>query len=195
MTLLRERLPDPKTFYEAELRCQLTRPNSRGWAKGRCPKHKSKSGKSLSVNLRSGAFHCWGDGCDFAGGDLIDYVMQRDGICFVPACKKLGVWTVVTAAEQVQLDREQQQRKEEQERAEDLREKVRRERMDLREEIHSTVRILEAAAARLDQLHADGTDESAQGEQLWALLQAGCLDLRQSETDYLKLSGLEETFL
>jgi prepilin-type N-terminal cleavage/methylation domain-containing protein len=50
-------LPPARSFYECELG-KLTRANGKGWAQGRCPLHESKSGKSFSVNLDSGGFHC-----------------------------------------------------------------------------------------------------------------------------------------
>lgn len=78
-----------KGFYELELG-RLTRPNSKGWALGRCPFHYSKSGKSFSVNINSGGFHCFG--CDAKGGDIIAFVRKREGCSFQKACELLGCW-------------------------------------------------------------------------------------------------------
>jgi len=55
----KSQLPPARSFYEAELGA-LSRENGRGWCVGRCPFHESKSGKSFSVNLRSGGFFCFG---------------------------------------------------------------------------------------------------------------------------------------
>src|ERR1700693_6444909 len=67
-----DRLPPPALFYPPELG-KLSRRNGRGWAVSRCPFHASKSGRSFSVNLETGGFHCWG--CDARGGDIIDFVL------------------------------------------------------------------------------------------------------------------------
>jgi hypothetical protein len=82
-------LPPTRDFYESELG-KLTGPNGKGWALGNCPSHKSKSGKSFSVNVDSGAFHCWG--CDARGSDIIDFIRLRDGLSFKEACRQLGCW-------------------------------------------------------------------------------------------------------
>jgi len=84
-----ELLPPARSFYEGELG-KLSRPNSKGWAMANCPFHQSKSGKSLSVNVNSGGFHCFG--CDSKGGSIISFVMLRDSCHFKAACKQLGAW-------------------------------------------------------------------------------------------------------
>jgi DNA primase len=71
-------LPPAKTFFEREIG-RLTRPTAKGWALGRCPFHPSKSGKSLSVNIRTGAWCCFGCG---AKGDLISFVRKRYSLSF-----------------------------------------------------------------------------------------------------------------
>jgi CHC2 zinc finger len=81
----RELLPDPTLFWEREIG-RLTRPNRKGWALGRCPLHKSKSGRSFAVNL-TGGWTCFA-GC--GKGDQIAFVMRRHGIDFNGAVKYLG---------------------------------------------------------------------------------------------------------
>jgi len=55
----RDLLPPARSFYERELG-KLSRP-SRGWVRGRCPFHDSRSGLSFSVNLDGGGgFYCFG---------------------------------------------------------------------------------------------------------------------------------------
>jgi hypothetical protein len=88
MPLRNDLLPPPRAFFEKAIG-QLTRPNRKDWALGNCPFHKSKSRRSLSVNLASGFFHCFG--CD-ARGDLVKFVMRRDSLNFKAACKRLGAW-------------------------------------------------------------------------------------------------------
>jgi CHC2 zinc finger len=85
----KDRLPPARSFYEFELG-KLIRPNKKGWAQTRCPFHESKSGKSFSVNLESGGFHCFG--CDAKGGDVIAFIRLRDGLSFREACERLGAW-------------------------------------------------------------------------------------------------------
>ena len=81
-------LPPARQFYETELGT-LSRENSRGWCVGRCPFHESKSGKSFSVNLRSGGFFCFG--CDAKGGDPLDFVRLRHNFTFPAAKRHLGI--------------------------------------------------------------------------------------------------------
>jgi len=85
----KELSPQPETFYQDVLG-KLSRPNHKGWVTCRCPFHKSKSGKSFSVNLESGGFHCFG--CDAKGGDIIAFVMLRVHCDFKTAAKQLGAW-------------------------------------------------------------------------------------------------------
>lgn len=84
----KSQLPAARSFYEAELGA-LGRENNRGWCMGRCPFHESKSGKSFSVNLRSGGFFCFG--CDAKGGDPLDFVRLRHNFSFRDAKRHLGI--------------------------------------------------------------------------------------------------------
>ena len=84
----RELLPPARTYYESVIG-KLSRPNSKGWALGRCPFHESKSGKSLSVNLNTGAFCCFG--CDVRG-DMVSFAMRLNHCGFMNAVQKLGAW-------------------------------------------------------------------------------------------------------
>jgi DNA primase len=54
---------------------------------GLCPFHADKT-PSLSVNEDKGLFHCFGCG---ASGDVIDFVMQLDGLTFRDAAESLGI--------------------------------------------------------------------------------------------------------
>jgi len=59
-----------------------------GWEdKGLCPFHEEKTA-SFSVNEEKGVFYC--HGCQ-AGGDVIDFIMQLDGVSFREAAKSLGI--------------------------------------------------------------------------------------------------------
>lgn len=85
MTIDRPRLPSAKRFYELQF-SRLSRPNRTGWCAADCPFHRSKSHKSFSVNVVTGAFHC------FAKGDLIKFVMLLGHLDFKNACELLGAW-------------------------------------------------------------------------------------------------------
>src|SRR5437016_11549 len=101
-------LPSARDFYQREGLIP-ERPNGSGWArcKGNPPCHKSKSGRSFSVNLNHGGFFCHGCG---RKGDLIAFVRLRDGCSFVDACKTLGAWRTVTPADRMAIVRRRQQR-------------------------------------------------------------------------------------
>jgi CHC2-type zinc finger protein len=103
----RAALPPGRTFYEAELG-RLSRP-SRGWARGNCPFHQSKSKLSFSVHLESGAFYCFG--CGVKGADVVSFVRLRDRCDFKAACQTLGAWRGdISPAETQRLRRIQQER-------------------------------------------------------------------------------------
>lgn len=81
----RERLPDPVQFFEAE----GLRLAGRGkWRTTRCDFHSGSD--SLRVNAETGAFVCMN--CGAKGGDVLAFAMQRDGLDFVTAAKRLGAW-------------------------------------------------------------------------------------------------------
>ena len=62
------------------------RPVGKGRFSARCPFHDDRV-PSLLVDERDGHFHCFG--CQ-AHGDVIDFVMRREGIGFVEACQRLS---------------------------------------------------------------------------------------------------------
>ena len=68
-------LPPARSFSEREIG-QLTREDRGGWARGRCPFHESKSGKSFAVHLADGGWYCFG--CSHSGGDVMSFLMKRD---------------------------------------------------------------------------------------------------------------------
>lgn len=81
----RSRLPDPLTFYQGE-GLQIT---GRGaWRRANCIFCESRD--NFNLHVESGGFHCWS--CPARGGDVVAYVMARDGCDFVTAAKALGAW-------------------------------------------------------------------------------------------------------
>jgi hypothetical protein len=106
---LRERLPDPVQFFEAE-GVPLT--GSGRWKTGPCHFHDGSD--SLRVNTQSGGWRCMS--CDAKGGDVLAYAMQRHGLEFVQGARMLGAYvddgkphrgpacaTTLTARESMQL--------------------------------------------------------------------------------------------
>lgn len=171
-------LPPPGPFYQTELG-NLTRPDRHGWAKGRCPWHQSKSGRSFSVNVNSGSFRCWG--CDVHGGDLISFIRMRDHCDFKRACITLGIWREhVTPEDRRHLD--EQKRERDRRRAEA--ERQRRERFVLRDDIHADQCLVNQLSERLRQSQDDET--------LWACLELAVQCRELSEREYSRAIGLED---
>ena len=83
----RDRLPDPEDYYTAELGAL----QGRGvWRDALCPFHPDTR-PSLRVHVQTGAFRCMV--CGAAGGDVLDFQMQRYGQTFTAAAKALGAMT------------------------------------------------------------------------------------------------------
>jgi CHC2 zinc finger len=86
-----DRLQDARSFYGNQ-GVKLGQPNSKGWAicyGDICPSHRSTSRRSFSVNVIHGGWKCFGCG---ATGDMLKFVMLRDGLSFKEACQQLGAW-------------------------------------------------------------------------------------------------------
>ncbi|MBI4499117.1 MAG: hypothetical protein HY689_14605, partial [Chloroflexi bacterium] len=80
---LKRTYPLAALLVEAGVRLRRT---AEGRLIGRCPFHPDGS-PSLMVDERDQHFHCFGCG---AHGDVITYVMRRDGVRFAEACSRLG---------------------------------------------------------------------------------------------------------
>lgn len=79
-------LPEPESYYCATEGLQFR--EKRGtWRTTECPWH---GGQSLRINLASGAYACMG--CGERGGDVIAFAMNRHGLTFVEAARRLGCW-------------------------------------------------------------------------------------------------------
>ena len=180
----RDLIPPAGPFYERELG-KLTRADRKGWALGNCPFHRSKSRRSFTVNVTTGGFHCFG--CGVHGGDLISFIRARDRCSFTDACKTLGIWRHVTPAERTALVQREQER--EWNRQKEVQRKTieRRERLKLRDELHTAVQLY----AHVDgELHALGPD----AEEQWAVLPSLLEDLRMSESAYCRAARLENPY-
>lgn len=77
----------PQRFYSEELNGFHTR-KKEGWVDaGLCPFHDDKHSGSFFVNLDSGGFNCFS--CGRKGGDVIDFVRERNNVTFPEALKML----------------------------------------------------------------------------------------------------------
>ena len=83
----------PVAFYRYELPHMPT-PKRGGWVDGGlCPFHSDKKIGSFKVNLASGAFKC--HSCGIGGGDVIDFLRERDGYGFSDAIATLqNTWGI-----------------------------------------------------------------------------------------------------
>ena len=86
MPLTRERLPEPRAYYESQ---DLVLLGKGTWRTTRCAFHGGSD--SMRVNVRTGAFVCMA-GCGARGGDVLAYHMAARGLGFVEAAKDLGAW-------------------------------------------------------------------------------------------------------
>lgn len=81
---IREKLPDPLTFYQD--RGLILQPGKK-WRSTSCEFHNSKS--TMRINMNSGGFTCMGQ-CGAKGGSVLDYYMAINGVDFYTAAKALG---------------------------------------------------------------------------------------------------------
>lgn len=86
MTFERDRLPDPRSYYEAQ---GLVLSKGKKWVTTACQFHQGSD--SMRINLQSGAFVCMA-GCGARGGDVLAYHMAIHGLEFIEAAKDLGAW-------------------------------------------------------------------------------------------------------
>lgn len=170
----KELLPPAAQFYASELG-KLGRP-SRGWARGNCPFHESKSGISFAVNLDSGGFYCFG--CGAKGGDVISFLMLRESISFRRACEILGAWTDGTGECGRTLERARYDR------IATIQERIateeKRLRMELRAFLHSIDAIERDFSSRLQ--------AERESETCWEILSSLVDEKRRTESAYYLLS-------
>jgi hypothetical protein len=84
----RDALPSPIDYYRVYFSHLPTQTN-REWINVACCFHDDKN-PSLSLNLKSGGFYCFG--CGAKGGDIVAFHMQHYGIPFVEAITFFGAW-------------------------------------------------------------------------------------------------------
>lgn len=179
----RDRLPAPQSFYQAEIG-KLSRPNSKQWAQARCPFHPSQSGTSFSVNLRTGAFVCFG--CGVKGGDITAFLMKRDQIDFVTAAKKLGAWRdgALSEHERYEIDRAAHRRERVRQAAAELAEQEHNLRMEYRDWVHRLEQMIGVMRGRLQSTSPESDDYQDAGRVLRLALD----ELREALAAYYLLS-------
>lgn len=80
---------DPTTFYRAELPTMKAPPgHARRANGGLCPFHADTRPNSFFLNLDTGGFVCFS--CGAKGGDVIAFLMARDGYTFRQALEFLA---------------------------------------------------------------------------------------------------------
>lgn len=85
MSLDRERLPDPVSYYESE---GLTLEGRGLWRTTQCAFH---GGSHMRIQTQSGGFVCM-SGCGAKGGDILAYHRAIHNMDFVTAAIDLGAW-------------------------------------------------------------------------------------------------------
>jgi DNA primase len=195
MNFDRSLLPPAKAFYESEIG-QLSRPDRRGWARGRCPFHQSKSGKSLSVHLSDGGWHC--HGCGIGGGDVLAFVMKRDRVTFKRAAARLGAWKSegLSESERRRIEREKLDRDKKRIEREKLEAANKIDRIAARDLLHVLEKLQRQTSEELSALEKQSPEaETKEKDFLFGDLCLLCDRIREAEQTYMKLSGLwqEET--
>lgn len=172
----RELLPPARSFYENELG-KMGR-TSRGWCKALCPFHPDHH-PSLSINIDSGAFHCFA--CGEHGGDILDFLQKRDGLSFKEAAQRLGAWQGATETFEERHERTERetQRKRICVAADRLEFAERELRFRIRSELHSLERVQYAILCRLDALNRGAQENPAEAEICWNSLSLLIDDIRE----------------
>lgn len=187
----RSLLPSPRTFYAREFG-GLPRENSQGWVSVPCCFHSSgqkrgRPSKSLRVNTRQGHFICLS--CGTKGGDPIAFIMQRDRLDFKRAAQTLGCWKDggLSPEDRARIEHDRRSREQEWARIEGLEAERRRERIAVRDTLHSLEKLQRQCSHDLSRL-PDGSPEK---ETAWEVLAKLCEPIRELDISYRELSGLD----
>jgi hypothetical protein len=178
----RSKVPPPEVFFRTNVKKFRARGRK---ATGLCSFHEDHR-PSLSMDLDRGLFHCFACG---ASGDIVTFVMRRDGVDFKTAAQSLGAWNdgELSRATRRELDRTKQRRERIAQEAVDLAEREHCLRLDYRKKIHAFERVVREMRSRLQELkpdHIDTQDYQTSGAVLSAALDA----LREALTGYFILA-------
>jgi hypothetical protein len=174
-------LPPARVFYENALG-KLSKP-SRGWARGNCPFHDSKSKTSFSVNLDSGGFFC--HGCQASGGDIVSFVQKRDGLSFRDACEALGCWDGALRVDMIVVRKAEAERERMEQERQAEKDREHQERIRARDWLHCCDCIYRESSARLTELR-----QGDEAEIHWSILALVTDEIREAETAYLQKADL-----
>jgi hypothetical protein len=182
-----ELLPSPSAFYPRELR-NIGRRSPKGWVRALCPFHPDTHA-SFEVNLQTGGFYCFS--CGEKGGDLIDFLRKRDGVCFKTAAQLLGAWDksqVITACQV----RELQRRGEDRRYAHEARiAEERGKRLKAREWLHFLEHLYDQDSERLSQLRRGSPGQfPGEEEACWEFMSEMLPAIRRAETNYRRIAEL-----
>lgn len=114
---------------------------------------------------------------------------RRDSCSFVDACKTLGCWGNITAGERTELTCRQQKRDWNRQREAAQADAERRERLQLRNELHTTVSVYHELAKRLHEL-----GPIPEAEPLWECLPVVLNVLRIDDAEFCCAAGLENFY-
>lgn len=194
-----ELLEPPQVFYARELDGRLSRPNHAGWSSAPCPFHKSESrgnkkSTAFAIRCDSGAFICLS--CGAKGGDIVSFIMLRDGLSFREAAQKLNAWDSAPSPETMRrLAAAERERGQKRRLGQERRDKEHAERMRLREQIHLAIGFQRDAERRLGELHAGAEPISAsEADDCWAVMSLSFDYEREMAQEYLVASGLEACY-
>ena len=185
-------LPPARSFYERELG-RLTRPDRKGWVRGNCPFHKSKSGKSFAANLDSAGYYCFG--CDARGGDVVAFFMKRYSLNFKGAAQRLGAWRGegLSPADRQRIERDRRDREAKRLAAEAEAEQRRQERIAARDHLYTLERLQRATGEELIEMERQTPGlESKDKDFLFGTLVLLCDQIREAEATYQRLAGIGE---
>jgi hypothetical protein len=183
----RSRLPSPLAFYADYFGHRaLSRRPSRGWVPVLCPFHPDHH-PTLGVNLITGGFFCFA--CQSKGGDVVDFLMQLDGIAFREACVRLGCWIGPECPEEKRrLEQEAKTRaaQREQERRHEI--ELRQRYFDAEGALYQAEDIYRLAAERLTALRRGGSESfPGQTEVCWSILAHYCDEVRAAESAFVRV--------
>jgi len=85
----RDMLPSPHEYYSDQALNKFKVNSAGNRATACCPFHNDRT-PSLSMNLETGWFKCWG--CGTSGSGVLDFHMQLHLYDFKTACQELGAW-------------------------------------------------------------------------------------------------------
>lgn len=178
-----ELLPPAKNFYEKEF--GRLRRACRGWTRVHCCFHFPDKDPSLSINVTTGAFHCFA--CGEHGGDIVAFTMLHDGLDFKTAAKLLGAWdgtleidaVIVRKVEAAHAQREEERRTEAE---------LERTYCAAESWLYRIEEIYRESSTRLSELRQGATPAFPDEEEtLWDILGLALDEIRSAETAYVRV--------